>query len=184
VTARATVAATVLAAAIAAGAAAAPASSPLDARRLALTTGDLPTGATRISQQENRTAALPGGRGHAYTTTFAFNTGRRTVNLNVIVVAAPSVATARAVWAEATAEARRLSAATIRLRALGDQQLAVLHGRAALDELAGVVWVRKRTVVWQVQVSSVRNPFGFSQAEAVSALMRYALAQRRRVGAG
>jgi hypothetical protein len=184
VRARATVAAAVVAAAIAAGAAAAPAAPPLDARKLALTPRDLPVGATRLSQQENRAAALPGGKGHAYTTTFGFQTGRRTVNLNIVVVAAPSVAAARAVWAEATAEARRGSVATIRLGALGDQQLAVLHGRAALDELAGVVWVRKRTVVWQVQVSSVRNPFGFSRAEAAAALTRYARAQRLRVGAG
>lgn len=174
----------VLAGFVVAAAAAAPTATPLDARRLALTQRDLPSGAVRMSQKENRAAALPGGTGHAYTTTFQYRTGSRTKAVGVTVVTAPSAAVARAVWAQAAAEARRGSAGTVRLPRLGDQQLAVLHGRVALDEVAGVVWVRKRTVVWQVQVSSVRNPFGFSRAEAVAELTRFSVAQQRRVGAG
>ena len=51
-----------------------------------------------------------------------------------------------------------------------------------IDEASGVVWVRKGTVVWQVQVSSVENPFGFSKAAARAALTTYALKQKQRVG--
>jgi hypothetical protein len=155
----------------------------LDARSLALREQDFPRPATRVSQKENRTAPLPGGTGHAYTTTFRFRVGRRTQEVGTIVITAPTTAIARRVYADAVAEARKTVVSMLRLPPLGDQQYAALSGRSSLDETSGLVWVRRSTVVWQVQVASIRNPFGFTRAEALTELAAYALKQKRRVGA-
>jgi len=156
----------------------------LDAKRLALREQDFPATVKRMSQKENRSASLPGGTGQAYTTTFQFRNGRRTQLVGTIVITAPSASVARRVYAAAVADSKEDAVATLRLPALGDQQYAALYGRAAVNETSGLVWVRKNTVVWQVQTSSVRNPFGFSQPEALAELTTYALKQKRRVGAG
>ena len=142
------------------------------------------SGTVRMSEKANPAAVLSGGSGHAYTTTFRYRTGPRTKVVGVIVVTAPSAAGARAVWAQSVAVARPGSSGTVRLPTLGDEQVAVLHGRVALDEVAAVIWVRRRTAVWQVQVSSLRSPFGISRAEAVAELTRYSVAPKRCVGAG
>lgn len=160
------------------------ASAFLDAKRLALREQDFPPTVQRMSEKENRAAPLPGGTGHAYTTTFQFRVGRRTQAVGTIVIAAPSVAVARRVYSTSVAEAKKRAASALALPGLGDQQYGALYGRPALDEASALVWVRRRTVVWQVQVSSVRNPFGFSKSEARQELTRYALKQKRRVGAG
>lgn len=158
------------------------AGTTLDARRLALSERDLPPSPKRMSQKENRSAPLPGGTGHAYTTTFQFRVGRRTQAVGTIVLAAPSVAVARRAYAAAVKEAKTSAAAPLTLTRLGDEQYAALFGRPALNEASGLVWVRKGTVVWQVQVSSVENPFGFSKTEARAELTKYALRQRARIG--
>jgi hypothetical protein len=155
----------------------------LDAKSLALHEKDFPPSAKRMSQKENRAAPLLGGTGQAYTTTFQFRAGRRTQAVGTIVITAPTVAIARRVYAAAVAEARKTAVSTLRLPPLGDQQYAALYGRPALAETSGLVWVRRSTVVWQVQVTSVRNPFGFARAEALTELATYATKQKRRVGA-
>ena len=156
----------------------------LDAKRLALSEFDFPTSVQRMSQRESRVAPLPGGTGQAYTTTFQFQAARRTKAVGTIVITASSAAVARSVYAAAVADARRSAVATLRVPALGDQQYAALYGRPALDDASAIVWVRKNTAVWQIQVSSVRNPSGFSRAEALAELVTYAVKQKRRVGAG
>jgi hypothetical protein len=156
----------------------------LDARSLALREQDFPRPATRMSQKENRAAPLPGGTGQAYTTTFQFRVGRRTQAVGTIVITAPTVASARRVYAAAVADASRSAVSTVGLRRLGDEQYAALNGRPGLNEASGVVWVRRGAVVWQVQVSSVRNPFGFARAEAIAELTRYAARQQGRVRVG
>lgn len=163
-------------------AAALAAGTTLDVKRLALSERDVPAGAKRMSQKENRSAPLPGGTGHVYTTTFQFRVGRRTQAVGAILLASPSVAVARRAYAVAVKDAKASAAAPLTLPTLGDEQYAALFGRPALDEASGVVWVRKGTVVWQVQVSSVENPFGFSKAAARAALTTYALKQKQRVG--
>lgn len=164
--------------------AAAAASSAVDAKRLALRQADLPPTARRMSERENRAARLPGGNGQIYTTTFQYRAGRRTKAVGTIVITAPSLAVARRVYSAAVGDATKVAAAKLGLPALGDQQDAAPVGRPALDEASAIVWVRRRTVVWQIQVSSVENPFGFSRKEARSELTTYALKQKRRVGGG
>lgn len=159
-------------------------STTLDARRLALQAQDVPASARRMSQRENRAAALPGGTGHVYTTTFQFAAGKRTQGVGTIVIAAPSEAVARSVFASVVVDAKAGAARTLRLAKLGDEQYAALYGRPDLGEAGGLVWVRTRTVVWQVQTSSIRNPFGFTTTEATRELRKYAMKQRVRVGAG
>ena len=158
------------------------ASGTLDARRLALQPSDLPASAKRMSEKESRSAPLPGGAGRVYTTTFQFQAGRRTKAVGTIVIAAPSAAVARRVFAAAHADARQNAAMPLSLPALGDEQFAALYGRPAADEASAAVWVRKSTVVWQIQVSSVKSPFGFSKTEARAELTRFALKQKQRVG--
>lgn len=170
--------------ALVAGSSALAATMLRDAKSLALREADFPASVQRMSQKENRAAPLPGGTGQAYTTTFQFRVGRRTKAVGTIVITAPSVGVARSVYAAAVADARKSAVAALRLPGLGDQQYAALYGRPALDETSGVVWVRKSTVVWQVQASSVQNPFGFSQRDALAELTTYALKQKRRVGDG
>jgi hypothetical protein len=155
-----------------------------DARGLALREQDFPSSVKRMSQKENRSAALPGGTGQAYTTTFQFRVGRRLQSVGTIVITAPSAAVARSAYAAATASSKGGAVAALRLPPLGDQQYAALYGRPAVNETSAVVWVRRNTVVWQIQTSSVRNPFGFSQREALAELTTYALKQKRRVGGG
>lgn len=94
----------------------------LDPRRLALTERDFPASVKRMSAKENRSAPLPGGTGHAYTTTFQFRAGRRTAAVGTIVIAAPSAAVARRVYASAVAEAKQGAAAPLALPQLGDAQ--------------------------------------------------------------
>lgn len=156
----------------------------LDAKSLALRQADFPTAATRMSEKENRSAALPGGTGQAYTTTFQFRVGGRTEAIGTIVIAAPSAGVARRVYAAAVADARKSAVGAMRLPRLGDEQYGALQGRPSVDETSGLVWVCKNRVVWQVQATSVRNPFGFAPAAAQAELSRYALKQMRRIGAG
>ncbi len=158
--------------------------SALDAKSLALRAQDVPPSAKRMSQKENRTARLPGGTGQAFTTTFQFLQGRRVQAVGAIVFTAPTASVARRTYDAAVREAKREAAAPLLLSPLGDEQYAALYGRPQLDEASAVVWVRRNTVVWQIQVSSVKNPFGFSRAEARAELTRYAVKQKRRVGAG
>lgn len=160
------------------------ATTTLEAKSLALRQADLPALATRTSEKENRSAALPGGRGHAYATAFRFRVGRRTQVIGTTVITAPSATVARRVYAAAVSDARRSAVAVLSLPRLGDEQYAALYGRPSLDEASGLVWVRRNTVVWQIQVNSVSNPFGFSRAEAQAQVSRYALKQMRRVGTG
>jgi len=155
-----------------------------DAKSLALRQADFPAPAARMSEKENRSAALPGGTGQAYTTTFQFRVGRRTESIGTIVITAPSASVARRVYAAAVADARKRAVGALRLPRLGDEQYAALYGRPSVDETSGLVWVRKNTVVWQVQATSVRNPLGFSRTAAQAELNRYAWKQMRRVGSG
>jgi hypothetical protein len=176
--------ATVAVAALVAAAGAAASVTARDAKSLALRPADFPATAKRMSEKENRSAALPGGTGQAYTTTFQFRVGGRTEAIGTIVITAPSAAVARRVYAAAVADARKSAVGALRLPRLGGEQYAALHGRPAVDETSGLVWVRTNTVVWHLQATSVRNPFGFSRAEAQAELTRYALKQMRRIGTG
>ncbi len=160
------------------------ATGTLDARRLALTERDVPPSAQRMSQRQNRAAPLPGGTGQAYTTTFQFRVGGRTQAVGLVVITAPSARVARRVYRAAVDEAKKSSAAALEVAPLGDEQFAALYGRPSLDETSALVWVRRNTVVWQIQVSSVTNPFGFSTTEARVELTRFALKQKQRVGRG
>lgn len=172
----------VLAAALAPTASAAP--GALDGKRLALQPSDLPASAQRMSEKANSAAALPGGTGEVYATTFQFRVGRRTEAVGVLVVTAPTAAVAGRAYAAAISDARKRAVAAVQLPRLGDEQYAALYGRPSLDETSGAVWVRQGTVVWQVQVSSVSNPFGFSKAAARAELTKYALKQKHRVRQG
>lgn len=158
--------------------------TPLDAKGLALRQSDFPAGAKRMSEKLNRSAALPGGTGQAYTTTFQFTVGGRTHAVGTVVITAPTVAVARKVFASVVADGRGSAVGALRLSAMGDQQVAALYGRPSVNEASAAVWVRKATVVWQVQTSSVRNPFGYTKAEALGALTTYARKQQRRVDEG
>jgi hypothetical protein len=161
------------------------ATSILDAKSLALRQQDFPPSARRAAQNENRSALLPGGgTGQAYATTFDFREGSRTKAVGLIVITAPTVAIARRVYSTYVADARRTASpmSTLTLPALGDQQYAALVGLSVLHEASAVVTVRRKTVVWQLQVSSIRNPFGYTRAEALVELKKYATKQQRRVG--
>jgi hypothetical protein len=159
------------------------AATALPARSLALSEQDFPASVKRMSQDENRFAPLPGGVGQAYTATFQFRNGARTESVGTVVITAPSETVARRVFATTVTEARKGAVATLRVPPLGEQQYAALYGRPALHETSALVWVRNDTVVWQIQVSSVRNPFGFTRADALAELTTYAAKQKRRVGA-
>jgi hypothetical protein len=157
-----------------------------DARKLALQASDLPSSARRMSEKSNRSALLPGGRrGHAYTTTFRFPSGLKREGVTVLVVATGSGATARAVHAQLVAEAKRApGAVAVRLRTYGAGQYAWLSGRIGLDEAQADILVRQGAVVWGIGVSTdpSAKDFGFTRAEAVAELSKYASKQQRRVG--
>jgi hypothetical protein len=159
-----------------------------DARKLALQAPDFPSSARRMSEKSNRSAPLPGGRrGQAYTTTFQFPSGLKRELVTVLVVATGSGATARAVHAQLVAEAKRVPGAlAVRLRSYGAGQYAWLSGRVGLGEAQADILVRRGSVVWAVGVSTdpTAKEFGFTRAEAVAELSKYASKQQRRVGAG
>lgn len=159
-----------------------------DAKKLALQASDLPPSARRMSEKSNRSAPLPGGgRGHAYTTTFQFPSGLKRELVTVVVVATGSEATARPVHAQLIAQAKRAPGAfAVPLRSYGAGQYAWLSGRVGLGEAQADILVRQGAVVWGIGVST--NPtakdFGFTRAEAVAELSKYAARQQRRIGAG
>jgi len=159
-----------------------------DAKRLALQPSDLPSSARRTSEKSNRSARLPGGgRGHAYATTFQFPAGRKRELVTVLVIAAQSDATARAVHAQLVTEAKRApGAVAVRLRSYGAGQFAWLNGRVGLGEAQADILVLQGAVVWGVGVSTdpTASDFGFTRPQAVAELSKYAGKQRRRVGTG
>jgi len=161
-----------------------------DPKQLALRESDFPSDVHRMSERVNRSAQLPGGgRGQAYTTTFSFRYGQNKKEVvTVTVVAAGNASQAHGVFAalrKQTAQGAK-DRSPVRLAAYGNEQVAAVTGDVRNDEAGAGLLVRKNTVVWILDIGTdpLAKDFGFSKAQALAELTKYARKQKQRVGNG
>jgi hypothetical protein len=160
-----------------------------DPKKLALRASDFPAKAERTHQQASGSASLPGGlRGAAYAATYTFPSGPKREIVFQLVVVAKSESHARAVYAAAVKEAKEMNQplqhSALRLPAYGDQQSATLLGDVAAEETQTQMWVRRKSVVWQLMIFTdpTEKDSGFSKTQALAELAKYAGKLKARVG--
>jgi hypothetical protein len=117
---------------------------------------------------------------------FAFSSTKGSLMVSGVVLSAPSVAQARKGFALAKKQLDafwRRTAAPVSVPSYGDQQFA--RYQPAGGEGIGTVelLVRKRTVIWLLNVKSERRP-AVQRAELFAELAKYARKQQARVGRG
>jgi hypothetical protein len=160
-----------------------------DPKSVALRESDFPVGAHRMSEKVDRSAPLPGGgRGQAYTTTFSFRYGAHKQEIvTITVLAAGNASLGHGVFSALRKEAAKAKdRSPVRLPAYGNEQVAAVTGDVRNDEAGAGLLVRKNTVVWILDIGTdpLAKDFGFSKAQALAELTKYARKQKQRVGNG
>ena len=160
-------------AAIATGAAAG-AAALKDPTSLVLRKIDFPPGASVT----NRSGPVVSRAGSGYAVTFRYRTAGEPNELTSSASVFKSRALATAQYRDAKNEVGS-AVARLQLPKYGDEQIATYH---PLD--GGRLIVRKKAVVWMIELQSMVGTRELSTSEAVAELKRYGAKQMRRVGSG
>jgi hypothetical protein len=164
------------------------ASAAQDPQSLALRRSDFPANAQRMGgkaiEPKKLSALFGGARGTAYGTTYQFPSGQKREFVFDIVVVCASPAQARGTFA-ALVKVQHPGTA-VRLPSFGDKQVAVVTGDARNEEAGGWIVVRKSSIVWELDIDTdpLAKDFGFSKAQVLAELRKYAAKQKLRVREG
>ena len=162
-----------------------------DPKTLALRPADFPANAERSSERSTPSAQLPtGGKGAAYTTTFIFPRGQKREIVAMLLISVKGESQARALYGAVARQDRQenqqVGHRALQLPAFGNEQQATLLGNVGVEETSAHIWVRTRSVVWRLDVSTdaVAKDYGFSKAQSIAELTKYARKLKSRIGSG